>query len=323
MHTHLATFAGGCFWCMVEPFESLPGVEKVISGYTGGHVPNPTYEAVSSGKTGHYEAVQITYDPKHLDYTLLLERFFRNIDPTDPDGQFVDRGPQYRTAIFYHDLEQKKAAEAYMAQLKASGRYSRPIVTPLLPATTFYPAEEEHQFYYKKQPFHYTLYRQGSGRDRYLESIWKKEIDREKLKETLSPLSYAVTMQKATEPPFQNAYWNNKRHGIYVDIISGTPLFSTLDQYDAGCGWPSFTKPLHADELREELDLSHGMIRTEVKSISSDAHLGHVFEDGPKEKGGLRYCINSAALRFIPLEDLEKEGYGAYLKLFKKDHSNT
>ncbi|MBT9283517.1 MAG: peptide-methionine (S)-S-oxide reductase MsrA [Hydrogenibacillus schlegelii] len=313
----LATFAGGCFWCLVHPFDELPGVERVVSGYTGGHVPHPTYEQVSSGTTGHVEAVRITYDPARIAYRTLLERFFRLIDPTDDGGQFADRGPQYRTAVFYHDAEQKEAAEAYIRELEASGRFRRPIVTRVLPAGPFYPAEAEHQDFYKKAPLHYLLYRAGSGRDAFIREAWKAP-EREALKGRLSPLQYAVTQEEATEPPFQNPYWNNRREGIYVDVVSGEPLFSTKDQYDAGCGWPSFTRPLEPANVIELVDTSHGMLRIEVRSFRGHSHLGHVFDDGPPASGGRRYCINSAALRFIPKEDLEKEGYGRYKALFEE-----
>lgn len=312
-----ATFAGGCFWCMVHPFDELPGVKQVIAGYTGGHVENPTYEEVCTGKTGHYEAVRILYDPEVIDYATLLERFWRQIDPTDAGGQFADRGPQYRTAIFYHDETQKRLAEESKRALEESGRFEGPIATQILPAGPFYPAEAYHQDYYKKNPLRYALYRAGSGRDEYLRRAWKKRETLDALRKRLTPLQFAVTQENATEPPFQNAYWNNTREGIYVDVVSGEPLFSTRDQYDAGCGWPSFTRPLHPENIVELVDTSHGMIRTEVRSLRGDSHLGHVFDDGPPEAGGRRYCINSAALRFIPKEDLEKEGYGAYRKLFE------
>ncbi|WP_324716703.1 peptide-methionine (S)-S-oxide reductase MsrA [Carboxydochorda subterranea] len=311
-----ATFAGGCFWCMVHPFDELPGVKRVISGYTGGHVENPTYEEVCTGETGHYEAVRIVYDPDVINYSTLLERFWRQIDPTDAGGQFVDRGPQYRTAIFYHDETQKALAEASKRALEESGRFDRPIATQILPAGPFYPAEEYHQDYYKKNAFRYVLYRAGSGRDEALRKVWRKKEPAEELRKRLTPLQFAVTQENATEPPFQNAYWNNTREGIYVDVVSGEPLFSTRDQYDAGCGWPSFTAPLHPENVIELVDTSHGMLRTEVRSLKGDSHLGHLFDDGPPEAGGRRYCINSAALRFIPKEDLEKEGYGEYRKLF-------
>lgn len=317
MTDELATFAGGCFWCMVAPFEERPGIKKVVSGYTGGHTENPTYEEVCSETTGHYEAVQITFDPEVFPYKKLLHIFWKQIDPTDEGGQFYDRGSSYRTAIFYHNETQKRQAEASKEALVKSGRFNKPIVTKILPATTFYEAEEYHQDYHKKNRAHYERYRQGSGRDSFIKQHWSEETP-EQLKKRLTPLQYEVTQNDATEPPFNNEYWDHQGEGIYVDIVSGEPLFSSRDKFDANCGWPSFTKPLRENSIEEKVDLSHSMVRTEVRSKEADSHLGHVFNDGPKEKGGLRYCINSAALRFIPKEELEKEGYGEYVHLFKR-----
>jgi peptide methionine sulfoxide reductase msrA/msrB len=314
----LATFAGGCFWCMVKPFDRQPGVIRVVSGYTGGHVENPTYEQVCSGTTGHVEAVQITFDPAVISYEQLLEQYWRQIDPTDPGGQFADRGESYKTAIFVHSEEQRKKAEESKRRLAESGIFDKPIVTPILPAKPFYPAEEYHQDYYKKNPIRYEAYHIGSGRAAFIKEHWKDKAKQEELKKRLTPLQYEVTQNSATEPPFQNEYWDHKEEGIYVDIVSGEPLFSSLDKFDSGCGWPSFTAPIESDRVTEHLDLSHNMIRTEVRSKEADSHLGHVFEDGPPEKGGLRYCINSAALRFIPKDKLEEEGYGKYKALFEK-----
>ncbi|WP_077326577.1 peptide-methionine (S)-S-oxide reductase MsrA [Virgibacillus siamensis] len=312
-----ATFAGGCFWCMVEPFDQRPGVASITSGYTGGNVENPTYEQVCSDTTGHVEAVQIEFDPEVMPYERLVETFWQQIDPTDSGGQFHDRGSSYQTAIFYHNEVQKEIAEASKQRLEKSGKFSKPIVTPILPAKPFYIAEENHQDYYKKQPFHYKLYKKGSGREDFISKNWKTYPDKAKLKEKLNPIQYAVTQENGTERPFDNEYWNEESDGIYVDIVSGDVLFSSEDKFDAGCGWPSFTKPIDPYQVTEKTDTTHGMIRTEVRSSNANSHLGHVFDDGPKDKGGLRYCMNSAAMRFIPKDKMEKEGYGEYLKLFE------
>lgn len=346
----VAYFAGGCFWCVESDFEKVPAVKDAISGYMGGTSPNPTYENYSAG--GHREVVKVVYDPTVTSYADLVHHLLRHIDPTDGDGSFGDRGPQYAPAVYYTTEEEKAIAESIIQELDTSGRFAEPVAVAVLPATEFYPAELHHQEYSGTHSEEYSSYRKASGRDTFIDKHWSKEervefekvhnltpaepathVDRNwegfqkpseaELQKTLSPISYKVTQKDGTEPAYENPYWDMKEEGIYVDAVSGEPLFSSLDKYDSGTGWPSFTKPIEPRAVVEQEDKSLFTTRSEVRSVYADSHLGHVFADGPAEAGGLRYCMNSAALRFIPKEELKGTEYEPYLSLFGEGKDGT
>lgn len=311
--------AGGCFWGTEQYLASIRGVRSTTVGYANGFTEHPTYEAVCSGNTGHAETVRVEYDPGQLSLPFLLELYYNAVDPAALNRQGADVGRQYRTGIYYTDEADRPVIEASLARLR--DRCQRPVVIEAGPLQNFSPAEEYHQKYLEKHPGGYchiekeTMERAARA---VVNPVDYPAKSRQALLDGLSSTQFEVTQNSATEPPFRNAYFGNFRPGIYVDITTGEPLFSSADKFESGCGWPSFSKALDPNVVRYNRDASHGMVRTEVRSRSGNAHLGHVFDDGPRESGGMRYCINSAALRFIPEEEMGREGYGYLLPILRQ-----
>ena len=322
MNTKEIYFAGGCFWGTEHFLKQIRGVVSTEVGYANGNVANPTYKLVCQGNTQFAETVKVVYNPSEVSLSFLIDLYLKTIDPTSLNKQGNDKGSQYRTGIYYKDKADEPIIRQQLAAL-AKG-YSKPIVVENLPLKNFYAAEDYHQDYLDKNPHGYChlspalfeMARKANPKKAAPKTSYTVK-DKATLKKELTPMQYEVTQNSATEPPFRNEYWNEKREGIYVDITTGEPLFSSADKFESGCGWPSFSKPIDKKLIQEHLDKSHNMLRTEVRSKLGNAHLGHVFTDGPKDKGGLRYCINSASLRFIPKEEMEKEGYS--LKLMTND----
>ena len=312
--------AGGCFWGTEHFLKQIEGVEATQVGYANGNIANPTYQQVCTGNTDFAETVKVQYDPGKVDLPFLIDLYFKTIDPTSVNRQGNDRGSQYRTGIYYTDPADLPVIKQTVQSL-ATG-YPRPLAVEIKPLENFYPAETYHQDYLDKNPNGYchinpALFDMARKAKMQKKPTAYSKPDDTALRSKLTAEQYAVTQKNATEPAFRNNYWDEHRPGIYVDITTGEPLFVSTDKFDSGCGWPSFSKPIDRKLIQEKVDTSHGMTRTEVRSKTGDAHLGHVFTDGPADKGGLRYCINSASLRFIPKDKMQAEGYGAYLDLVK------
>jgi len=303
--------AGGCFWGLEAYMERIDGVKDATVGYANGKTEKTSYNIVAS--TDHAETVHVKYDANKISLSKLLKYYFQVVDPTSINQQGNDRGRQYRTGIYYTNPKDK---EIILQEIEEEQKkYTDKIQVEVQPLKNYILAEEYHQDYLKKNPNGYCHIDVSKADEVIIDPKDYPKPSDEELKKRLTPLQYSVTQKKNTEHSFSNEYWDNHEAGIYVDITTGEPLFSSKDKYDSGCGWPSFTKPISKDVVTYANDTSFNMVRTEVLSRSGKAHLGHVFDDGPKDKGGLRYCINSASIKFIPLKDMEKEHYGYLIKL--------
>lgn len=307
--------AGGCFWGLEAYMSRIYGVYDVTSGYANGKTENPKYEDLIYNGSGHAETVHVLYDPERVTLKVLLDYYFKVIDPTSINKQGNDRGEQYRTGIYYANEEdlpdiQKKIDEVAV-------KFTKPIAVEVTPLTRYYLAEEYHQNYLEKNPNGYCHIDLNLVKDIEINPDNYPKPSDEMLRKILTDAQYAVTQENNTERAFSNEYWDNHEVGLYVDIATGEPLFSSKDKYDSGCGWPSFTQPIMPEVVTYDEDTSYNMVRTEVRSRSGDSHLGHVFEDGPKEAGGLRYCINSASIEFIPLVEMDERGYGYLIEIVK------
>lgn len=301
--------AGGCFWGVEEYFQRLDGVGDVVAGYANGTSDNPVYEKI--GETDHAETVKVIYDPNRISLGEILTHYFRIIDPVSVNQQGNDIGRQYRTGIYFESDEVQMIAQEFLN--REAKKYDQPLAVELEPLNGFTKAEDYHQDYLKKNPNGYCHIDLGLADIPVAEADQYTKPDEATIKEKLSQLSFQVTQKQGTEMPFSSELDEEFSPGIYVDIVTGEPLFSSDDKFDAGCGWPSFSKPITSGTVKEYKDSSIGMDRVEVRSKFGDSHLGHVFDDGPADLGGLRYCINGVSMRFIPLEDMEAEGYGDYM----------
>ncbi len=313
-------FAGGCFWGTEAYLARIPGVYDATVGYANGNTENPTYKEVCNGNTGHAETVHVQYDPETISLEALTTQFFKIINPTSLNRQGNDIGGQYRSGIYYVNVADKDIITKVVSEEQQ--KYDKPIVTEVLPLANYYLAEDYHQDYLEKNPNGYCHVSFDSLKDVPPPEVnvdatkYTKPSD-EELRKKLTEAEYNVTQNAATEPAFSGKYFDAKDAGLYVDVATGEPLFTSVDKYDSGCGWPSFTKPIDDEVIVEAKDTSFGMVRNEVRSRVGDSHLGHVFNDGPKDKGGLRYCINSASIRFIPYDEMEAEGYGEFMSVIQ------